>query len=131
MGQQWEELLNEYDTKFRFPYFGFNWDALEDCLRDLDWIPRKEVIVYHPVLPTLEIKELKIYLEILRDITKHWTQNEEHSFNAYFNYDDYSTVYKIMKHIWIDIIHYLNRIYHSILWHNDTRDVHNHIKWSL
>lgn len=94
-----EELLKEYNTKFRFPYFGFNWDALEDCLRDLDWIPQKEVIVYHPVLPKIEIEGLKTYLEILKDITKHWAQYEEHSFNAYFNCDDYDAIYKIMKHI--------------------------------
>jgi hypothetical protein len=42
-----EELLNEYCTKFEFPYFGFNWDALTDCLRDLGWIEQKNIFIYH------------------------------------------------------------------------------------
>jgi hypothetical protein len=35
-----EELFASLAAALRFPeYFGMNWDALDDCLRDLDWIP--------------------------------------------------------------------------------------------
>ena len=46
-----DELLTVYSIKLKFPsYFGFNWDALFDCLRDLDWIEQKTIIIYHPQL---------------------------------------------------------------------------------
>jgi len=87
-----DDLLNEYYTKFKFPYFGFNWDALDECLGDLDWIEQKDVIVYHPQLPQLNEKDLKIYLEILRDTVRDWEQWEEHNFEVYFNLKDYDRV---------------------------------------
>src|SRR4051812_10090570 len=32
------ELLNAIAITLEFPFFGHNWDALLDCLRDLEWI---------------------------------------------------------------------------------------------
>jgi RNAse (barnase) inhibitor barstar len=35
-----EELLRQLGEALRFPeYFGQNWDALDDCLRDMEWLP--------------------------------------------------------------------------------------------
>lgn len=32
-------LLEEFKSRLDFPnYFGYNWDALADCLADLDWL---------------------------------------------------------------------------------------------
>jgi hypothetical protein len=40
-----EELLRQLFIKLRFPdYFGFNWDALYDCLRDFDWLEQENCI---------------------------------------------------------------------------------------
>ena len=39
-------LLDEFSRVFSFPdYFGHNWDALEECLADLDWVPAKGYLV--------------------------------------------------------------------------------------
>ncbi|WP_080903835.1 barstar family protein [Parabacteroides sp. Marseille-P3160] len=90
-----EEILNEYYRKLKLPdYFGFNWDALQDCLRDLDWIEQRDVVIYHQQLPRLNEKDLKIYLRILDDIVGHWDKFEEHNFYVYFNISDYDTICK-------------------------------------
>lgn len=95
-----EDLLNEYYEKMKFPeYFGFNWDALWDFLKYLDWIKQKNIIIYHSKLPSLEIKEMKIYLNILIQTTAYWNKYEEHFFNVYFNRNDYDMIHKIMKHL--------------------------------
>lgn len=46
------EMLDEdsvflgFYTAFRFPeYFGWNWDALSDCLRGLEWCPADRYLV--------------------------------------------------------------------------------------
>jgi len=33
-------LFDEISAAFQFPcYFGENWDALDECLNDIDWLP--------------------------------------------------------------------------------------------
>jgi hypothetical protein len=61
-----EQLLNQIAEKCSFPdYFGHNWDALDECLKDFHWIAVDEIILYHRALPDLPRKELLIYLDIL------------------------------------------------------------------
>ncbi|OAV67795.1 Barstar (barnase inhibitor) [Bacteroidales bacterium Barb6] len=92
-----EELLNEYYLLLQLPlYFGFNWDALYDCLKDFHWIKQKDIIIYHERLPQLEKNDLRIYLEILHDTVIHWRKYEEHNFNVYFNLKDYSTAQQVI-----------------------------------
>jgi len=93
-----DQLLQDYYNKFGFPdYFGFNWDALTDCLRDLDWVKQKNIIIYHNNLPMLPQKDLEIYLSILRGIVGHWNRYEEHDFNVYFNIRNYDEVKQIIS----------------------------------
>jgi len=43
------ELLAELARGFRFPdYFGGNWDAVNDCLRDLEWLPARGYVLRIP-----------------------------------------------------------------------------------
>ena len=91
-----EDLLNEYYTKLKFPYFGFNWDALIDCLGDLEWIEQKDVFIYHKKLPELNQKDMETYLDILRCSVAHWKRYKEHNFEVYFNLKDYDRVQQVV-----------------------------------
>ncbi len=53
-------------------YFGFNWDALDECLRDLQWIEQREIVLVHDDMPKLSEKELKTYLDILVYAIEDW-----------------------------------------------------------
>lgn len=40
------EIFKAFNEAFRFPvYFGWNWNALYDCLADLSWMPAERYIV--------------------------------------------------------------------------------------
>jgi len=65
-----EKLLSVLAAKLRFPgYFGHNWDALEECLRDLSWLgDQPRVVIVHEALPFSSAGEtLSIYQGILAD----------------------------------------------------------------
>ena len=65
-----EKLLSVLAAKLRFPgYFGHNWDALEECLRDLSWLgDQPRVVIVHEALPFSSAGEtLSIYQVILAD----------------------------------------------------------------
>jgi len=72
-------LLDELYGRLRFPeYFGDNWDALDECIRDLSWLPPGAVIVKHADLPLVgDVANLKTYLSILRDAVQKWLDSEE------------------------------------------------------
>jgi Barstar (barnase inhibitor) len=69
-------LLTECARALDFPdYFGHNWDALEECLADLEWLPAKGYILLltdaAQVLPDDE-DEYETFLEILSDAGEAW-----------------------------------------------------------
>ncbi len=70
------ELLASVAAAGRFPdYFGGNWDALLDCLRDFDWIGENQIIIKHGDLPLrTNPTECRTYLEILREAVVDWAR---------------------------------------------------------
>jgi hypothetical protein len=68
-------LLDQLSSGLRFPdYFGFNWDALEECIRDLSWIPPGPVVLRHSDLPLVgDVANSQTYLSILSDAVDEWT----------------------------------------------------------
>ena len=72
-------LFQQYQEALKFPVgFGRNWDALEDCLRDLSWIPSRSVLIVHEDLPSLDPEVLKMYLSLLVDCVLDWKPADEH-----------------------------------------------------
>lgn len=58
-------LLMWYSDHLKFPdYFGWTWDALLDCLRDLSWIEVDEIAIVHRDIPLSGADQLA-YLSIL------------------------------------------------------------------
>ena len=69
-------LFAEFARALEFPdYFGHNWDALEECLTDLEWLSAKGYILLFTdaahVLSNDET-EYETFLEILRDAGEAW-----------------------------------------------------------
>jgi len=40
-----QDFVLEIEAAFQFPYFGRNWDALNDCLRDMSWVSASGYVV--------------------------------------------------------------------------------------
>lgn len=72
-----EGILAIMANAFHFPgYFGYNWDALSDCLRDFHWAPDCTASVIHDVFPFgLDDGECMIYLSILHDAVLDWRKS--------------------------------------------------------
>jgi len=65
-------------------YFGANWDALEECLRDLSWIEKKTVALVHEDLPSLPGKDLLTYLSVLSEAVNDWKDGDAHALAVVF-----------------------------------------------
>lgn len=73
-------LFNEFARALEFPdYFGHNWDALEECLADLEWLPAKGYVVLitdaQSVIPD-EDEEYETLLEVLNDAGEAWSKGQ-------------------------------------------------------
>jgi hypothetical protein len=64
-----------------FPaHFGDNWDALEECLTDLEWIDGDGYVIYYDHIDGLLEKhpdQFETLIEILRDSVKSWKEDGE------------------------------------------------------
>ena len=80
-----DQLFDRYATGLSFPdYFGRNWDALEECLRDLHWVRQKRVVILHGELPRLPDKDLRVYLAVLTRAVEDWYEDETHELHVVF-----------------------------------------------
>lgn len=71
-------VFAEFARALDFPdYFGHNWDALEECLADLEWLPAKGYVLLisdaHCVIPDDE-EEYETLLEVLSDAGEAWSK---------------------------------------------------------
>jgi hypothetical protein len=60
-------LMEAVAELLRFPdYFGENWDAFEECMRDLSWMPPGPIVLVHSDVPLQnDLVSAKTYLSIL------------------------------------------------------------------
>jgi RNAse (barnase) inhibitor barstar len=80
-----EELLQALYEQLQLPgYFGFNWDALSDCLRDFHWLESRTVVLVHADLPRLTPQDCRTYLAILAEAVDSWKPEEDHEFRVFF-----------------------------------------------
>lgn len=67
-------------------YFGGNWDALEECLRDFGWLPGvRRVALVHETLPLRANRSARsVYLDILRSAAEFASEHGPPQFVAVF-----------------------------------------------
>ncbi len=75
--QSKELLLDEFAAALQFPlYFGGNWDAFEECMSDLQWLPAKEyVLIIADAGSLLKIEpegSIIVAFEILDRVSREW-----------------------------------------------------------
>ena len=82
-----EELFSKLSQFLRLPeYFGRNWDALEECLRDLSWILERRIVIFHHDLPMSgQQRDQLTYLSILPSFIKDWKESDEHDLRIVFH----------------------------------------------
>ncbi|MFN0018469.1 MAG: barstar family protein [Pirellulaceae bacterium] len=84
-----QRLLRILANQLQFPsYFGNNWDALEECLRDLSWLPAGNIVIHHCDMPLPPgSPDRKIYLQILESASTYWAESKVRSLNCSFPED--------------------------------------------
>ena len=74
-----EQLLNHTATALRFPGdFGHNWDALEECLTDMEWVDAEGYLIYYDHIDGLlsaHPDQFETLVEILRDAVTSWKED--------------------------------------------------------
>jgi RNAse (barnase) inhibitor barstar len=74
-----EQLLNHVATALHFPKdFGHNWDALEECLTDMDWVDAEGYLIYYEHIEGLQATgdQFDTFVEILRDAVQSWKEDD-------------------------------------------------------
>ena len=78
-------LFKTLNIKLKLPdYFGFNWDALSECLKDFHWIPQQGIVIVHDELPAIDEASLHTYMNILIDAVDDWKEGDEHYLEIVF-----------------------------------------------
>lgn len=89
-----KELLQALYEHLRLPgYFGFNWDALADCLRDFHWLGARTVVLVHAELPPLPPEDCRTYLIVLAEAVASWqSDGGDHNLRVVFPAEAYAEV---------------------------------------
>jgi RNAse (barnase) inhibitor barstar len=70
-----DELFDALTELLHLPsYFGRNWDALSDVLRDFHWLAPRRIVIAHAEVPALPERQREIYVSVLRHAVEDWKQ---------------------------------------------------------
>ncbi|MBQ1047494.1 barstar family protein [Micromonospora sp. C51] len=71
-----DHVFYDFSDALLFPgYFGWNWNALSDCLRDLHWLPADGYLVIVDNAPQLlpdSVQDRHMLFRILVEAVRHW-----------------------------------------------------------
>ncbi len=75
-----ERLFQEWAAALQFPsYFGENWDAFEECLSDLEWLPPGGLVLFITrsdlLLELTPDDDLDTLADILITVAREWKNN--------------------------------------------------------
>jgi RNAse (barnase) inhibitor barstar len=87
------DLFHAFQEQLPLPdYFGNNWDALSECLRDLSWVKQRRIVLIHSDLPHFDSKSLASYLSVLKEAIESWKPGDQHELRASFPIGDRAAV---------------------------------------
>lgn len=117
-------LDNEFSAALQFPsYFGGNWDAFDECISDLEWLPGDGYILAindtQDLLLDESCKQLSILLKILINNFEEWSKpldlneawgREAKPFHFLFQYEEQyrDVVRERFKEVGLNIDNYHN-----------------------
>lgn len=75
--QSKNSLFSHFASALNFPeYFGYNWDAFDECINDLEWISEDVCLLLisnaNKILSSENIKELSTFYDILKESLNEW-----------------------------------------------------------
>jgi RNAse (barnase) inhibitor barstar len=77
-----KSLFKEFAIKFKFPdYFGYNWNALDECINDLEWLPADGYVVEvenSDLLLVNDKNDFKILIELLYNTCVEWSNGRDY-----------------------------------------------------
>lgn len=81
-----EKLIASVAAALRFPaWFGGNWDALEDCLCDLSWLPAAGYVLLFEGAAAVPSAERGTLLEILASAAASWAARKRPFFAVFLD----------------------------------------------
>jgi len=90
-------LFDTLAAQLSFPdYFGANWNALAECLRDLEWLPPGRVVLLHEAMPAIDAVNLGLYIEVLAWSVQKWRSHPERSLEVQFPADSADLVARLL-----------------------------------
>lgn len=73
-----DRLFQEWAAALQFPYyFGNNWDAWDECLADLDWLPATQYVFFVTNVDALLSdtgNDFTVFISILEKVAKEWAR---------------------------------------------------------